>query len=160
VEAPDTRVTLRPATEGDRELLFRVYASTREEELAPVPWTPPQKEAFLRMQFEAQDRWCRENYPGAEYQVILVDGAPAGRLYLHPREDEVRIMDIALLPEHRGTGVGTYLLKGVVEGAAASRKRLSIHVEKHNPARRLYERLGFRDVKDAGVYTLMEWRPG
>jgi ribosomal protein S18 acetylase RimI-like enzyme len=153
-------VSLRPATEGDRELLFRIYASTREEELAPVPWTPRQKEEFLRIQFEAQDRWYRENYAGAEFRVILSNGVPAGRLYFHWRPDELRIMDIALLPEHRGTGIGTFLLRDLKRQALVQGKPVTIHVEKHNPARRLYERLGFREAGEAGVYCLLKWVPG
>ena len=98
---------LRPVEPDDREFLYRVYASTRTEELAVVPWDDAQKDAFLRAQFDAQDAWWRENYGGASFDVIVVDGEPAGRLYLHRGDTEIRIVDIALLPEHRGKGVGT-----------------------------------------------------
>ncbi|HXO21477.1 MAG TPA: GNAT family N-acetyltransferase [Thermoanaerobaculia bacterium] len=152
-------VTLRPAGPDDRELFLAVYASTREEELAQATWAEGQKEAFLRQQFEAQDRFYRENYPGALFQVILRDGAPAGRLYVHHRANEIRLMDIALLPEHRNAGIGTALLGDLFAEATAARKSLTIHVEKFNPALRLYERLGFRQIADKGVYVLMEWKP-
>lgn len=152
-------VTLRPATPADEPFLFRVYASTREEELAPVPWTTEQKRAFLAQQFRAQSAYYREQYPAAAFDVILADGVPAGRLYVNRAAEEIRLIDIALLPEHRGAGVGGALLRELQDEARATRRRLTIHVEKMNPARRLYDRLGFRAVEDKGVYDFLEWRP-
>ncbi|HEV3458593.1 MAG TPA: GNAT family N-acetyltransferase [Thermoanaerobaculia bacterium] len=153
-------VACRAVSPGDEELLYRIYASTRFEELAPVPWTAAQKEAFLRMQFRAQSVDYAANFPDAAFQVILVDGAPAGRLYVDRRGDELRIVDIALLPEHRGTGIGGALLRGLLAEAAAAGKAVRIHVEQMNPALRLYERLGFRRTGGDGVYFLMEWTAG
>ena len=152
-----TAVALRPATPEDRELLYRVYASTREEELAPVPWPAEAKEAFLRQQFEAQDAWWRTHYAGATFEVVVVDGRDAGRLYLWAGKREIRIVDVALLPEARGGGVGTRLLRGVPERARAAGKSVTIHVERMNPALALYERLGFRLVEDKGVYLFLSW---
>jgi len=151
------RVELRPATPEDRELLFRVYASTREEELAPVPWPPEAKEAFLRQQFEAQDAWWRTNYAGASFEVVVDDGRDAGRLYLWEGPSEVRIVDVALLPEARRGGIGTRLLEDVKARASAAGKAVTIHVERMNPALGLYERLGFRLVEDKGVYLFLSW---
>jgi ribosomal protein S18 acetylase RimI-like enzyme len=150
---------LRPVEPGDEEFLYRVYASTRTEELAVVPWDDDAKEAFLRMQFAAQDTWYHEQMPDASYQVVLVDGEPAGRLYVDRREDEIRIVDIALLPEHRGRGLGTALLRELLEEADAAGKPVTIHLERFNPALRLYERLGFAQVEDQGVYLFLERRP-
>jgi ribosomal protein S18 acetylase RimI-like enzyme len=150
---------LRPARAEDRDLLLRVYASTREEELRLVDWSDEQKDAFLRMQFEAQDAYYREHYDPATFDVIEVDGEPAGRLYVARWEDEIRIIDIALLPDYRGRGIGTALLRALLDEAAEAGKRLSIHVELNNPARRLYERLGFAPVEERGVYVLMEAAP-
>jgi ribosomal protein S18 acetylase RimI-like enzyme len=147
---------LRPARAEDRDFLLRVYASTREEELRPVDWSAEQKAAFVQQQFEAQDAYYREHYDPATFDVIEVDGEPAGRLYVARWEDEIRIVDIALLPEHRGRGTGTALVRALLDEAAAAGKRLSIHVEVNNPARRLYERLGFAAVEERGVYVLME----
>jgi ribosomal protein S18 acetylase RimI-like enzyme len=152
-------ITLRPVSPEDREFLFRVYASTREEELALTDWDEEQKRVFLEGQFGAQDAWYRERYPGATLDVIEAGGEPAGRLYVHRREREIRLMDIALLPEHRGGGIGSSLLHDLMAEAAAADKRLTIHVEGYNPARRLYERLGFRKIDEHGVYHLMEWTP-
>jgi ribosomal protein S18 acetylase RimI-like enzyme len=152
--------TLRPARPEDREFLLAVYASTRAEELAPVPWTGEEKAAFLRMQFEAQDVHYRAHYDGATYDVIEVDGVLAGRLYLHRTPKEIRLVDIALLPRFRGTGIGTRLLADLVAEAEGRGVPLTIHVEISNPARRLYQRLGFAPVEEHGVYLLMERRPG
>lgn len=155
-----TDVTLRPIREEDMELLFRLYASTRAEEMSTiVDWTDEQKEAFLRMQFQAQHAWYQEHYIGAQFDLLLVDGAPAGRLYVHRREAEIRLMDISLLPELRGSGIGTQLLRELMSEAEAAGKSLTIHVEKYNPAMRLYLRLGFKPIEDRGPYDLLEWRP-
>jgi ribosomal protein S18 acetylase RimI-like enzyme len=143
---------------ADAEFLLAVYASTREEELAVVPWTPAERAAFLRMQFEAQDRFWREQRPDAVFAVILVDGEPAGRLYVDRRPEEIRIVDIALLPDHRAMGVGTLLIRRILDEGIASGRPVSIHVERGNRARALYERLGFRQIDTTGVYDLLEHR--
>ena len=153
-------VALRQKSEQDTEFLFSVYASTRTEELAQVGWDDRQKERFLRMQFEAQRQCYESNYPGAEFQIILVAGRAAGRLYVHRRPKEIRIMDIAVLPEFRGGGVGSGLLKDILAEGQRTGRSVSIHVEVFNPALRLYERLGFRRTALNGVYHLLEWTPG
>jgi ribosomal protein S18 acetylase RimI-like enzyme len=124
-----------------------------------VPWDDAQKEAFLRMQFDAQDAWWRENYAGATFDVIVVDGEPAGRLYVHRGPSEIRIVDIALLPDHRGRGIGTSLLRDLLAEGDAGEKSVTIHVERMNPALRLYERLGFAVAEDKGVYLFLERKP-
>ena len=124
-----------------------------------MPWDKNQKDAFLRAQFDAQDRWYRENYTGASFDVILVDGERAGRLYLNRGDSEIRIVDIALLPEHRGNGVGSALLRDLLAEADAAGKRVTIHVERQNRALGLYERLGFHQAGEQGVYLRMEWEP-
>jgi GNAT superfamily N-acetyltransferase len=148
---------LRPATDADLPFLFRLYASTREEELATVvDWSAEQKQAFLRQQFEAQHAWYREQYPGAAFDVVEVEGKPAGRLYVDRWEREVRVVDISLLPEHRGRGRGGALLAALFAEADAAGKPVSVHVERFNPALRLYGRLGFAFREDKGVYLLLE----
>jgi GNAT superfamily N-acetyltransferase len=167
VSTPAGRVHFRPITEADRETLSRVYASTREEELSQVVWEPGQKEAFLEQQFAAQHSWYQENYPGAEWLVILRDGGrdegqgpvPAGRLYVVRWEKEIRLIDIALLPEHRNGGIGSAILGALLAEGDAIGKPVTIHVERFNPALRLYERLGFAPVEERGPYFLMRRQP-
>lgn len=153
-------LSLRPITADDRDLLYRVYASTREEELAGVDWDAGRKAAFLLMQFEAQHSYYQANYPGARFEVILLDGAPAGRLYLDRRAAEIRIVDIALLPAYRRRGLGSALLRAILAAGDEAGLPVTIHVERFNPAMRLYERLGFREVEDKGVYAFMSRPPG
>jgi ribosomal protein S18 acetylase RimI-like enzyme len=148
-------VRLRPVTDADRPFLLELYAGVRAPELALVPWDDATKRAFVAQQFAAQDAHYRAHYPGATLDVIEVGGAPAGRLYVHRGEHDVRIMDIALAPEHRGRGIGTALLRALIAEAGA--RTLSIHVEAGNPARRLYERLGFRPAGEHGVYVLLTY---
>lgn len=159
--APETMVTvdLRPVTAGDRDFLLAVYASTRADELAAVGWTDDQKQAFVRQQFEAQATSYAQHHPEARNDVVVVDGQPAGRLCVDRRPEEIRIVDIALLPAHRNAGIGTGLLRQLMAEASESGRPLGIHVERFNPAMRLYTRLGFRPVTEHGVHVLMEWTP-
>ena len=150
-------VQLRPATRADRAFLVDLYAGTRADELALVNWDDATKRAFVVHQFSAQDDHYRANYPGATLDVIEVDGERAGRLYVHRGAADIRIMDIAVSPEFRGRGIGTALIEELIAEARSSGRRVSIHVEMQNPARGLYERLGFVPVGEHGVYVLMEW---
>jgi ribosomal protein S18 acetylase RimI-like enzyme len=152
-------ITLRPIAQGDEELLYRIYASTREAELAMTDWTDEQKTAFVQMQFAAQHSHYQEYYPNAAFMVILADEQPVGRLYVDSWPDQIRVVDITVLPEYRNAGLGTGLLKGLMSEATKAGKPLTIHVEQYNPALRLYERLGFTRIGERGVYYLMEWRP-
>jgi ribosomal protein S18 acetylase RimI-like enzyme len=147
---------LRPAVGADRAFLVELYAGLREPELAHVAWDDDQKRAFVEHQYAAQDAHYRSNYPGATLDVVELDGERAGRLYVHRGPSDIRIMDIALLPAFRGLGIGTALLRTLVDEADASGRKLSIHVEANNPARALYDRLGFRPAGEHGVYVLME----
>ena len=124
-----------------------------------MPWDEEVKRAFLTQQFEAQDAYYREHYTGTSYDVILADGEPAGRLYVARWPDEIRIVDIALLPDFRGRGLGSALLADLIAEADDAGKPLSIHVEMNNPARPWYERLGFEEAGEFGVYVLMRRAP-
>lgn len=143
----------------DLPFLFRLYASTREEELAPVPWTAEQKQAFLAQQFQAQHSHYMRYFPGSDWLIAEVSGTPVGRLYLDTRDGEIRIIDIALMPDQRRQGLGRAMLEDVLALAAAGGRSVSIHVEQFNPAMRLYLRLGFVTSGEAGVYHLMRWSP-
>ncbi|MCY0093641.1 GNAT family N-acetyltransferase [Hoeflea ulvae] len=152
-------LTCRPMTTEDLGFLSRLYASTRADELAPWPWSDAQKATFLDMQFQAQHSHYLAHYPDALWLVLERAGKPVGRLYLEYWPGEHRIIDIALMPDTRGQGVGTALLMDVMDGAARASKPVGIHVEKNNPAMRLYRRLGFKTVEDKGVYDLLRWQP-
>lgn len=149
-------ISYRPARSDDDELLYAVYASTRTDEMRLVPWTEDEVETFLRQQFEAQRTHYLRHLPDAEYLVIECTGEPIGRLYLDRREDELRIVDIALVPEHRGRGLGKAILSDLIDEAAERGLPVRIHVERNNPALGLYRRLGFRVLADEGVYLFME----
>jgi ribosomal protein S18 acetylase RimI-like enzyme len=150
-------VSLRPITPADISFLAGVYASTRAEELAVTGWSDEDKAVFCRRQFDAQSAHYGENYPGASLQIIERDGTSIGRLYVAHWEREIRIMDITLLPKSRGSGIGTKLLRGLQEEARSAGKSLTIHVERFNRALQLYQRLGFKQTEDKGVYLLMKW---
>jgi ribosomal protein S18 acetylase RimI-like enzyme len=154
-----TTIRFRAAQDSDLPFFFTLYGSTREEELAQVDWSAEQKDAFLRMQFEAQHCYYHEQYPDADYLVVQKDDVDIGRIYLHRRADELRLIDIALIPESRNQGLGCQLLRDLLDEGQASALPVRIHVETYNPAMALYLRLGFNPVEDQGVYQLMEWQP-
>lgn len=160
VSNPLNGVTLRPRREDDRDFLHALYAGTRTREMDMVPWSEDEKRAFLAMQFDAQTRHYDEFYADAEFLVVETGDGPIGRLYVQRRDDEIRVVDIALLPEARGRGIGGALMHRVLEEARERKVPCRIHVEADNPAMRLYRRLGFREVDENGVYKLMEWRAG
>jgi ribosomal protein S18 acetylase RimI-like enzyme len=152
-----TSIALRPITPEDESFLRRLFASTRAEELAITGWSEEKKAAFCRMQFDAQSADYRKNYADASFDIIERDGVAAGRLLVWRSGKEILIVDISLRPEHRGAGIGTKLLRELQDEARAAGKSLTIHVERYNPALRLYKRLGFKTVEEQEVYLLMEW---
>lgn len=152
-------ITLRDALPADERFLFEVYASTRAEEMALVPWNEEQRKSFLTMQFAAQHSHYREQFPEANYGVILRDDQAVGRLYVLRDKTETRILDITVLPEYRNRGIGTSLLRDLLDEASHSGKPVLIYVETFNPSLRLFERLGFRIMAEEGFNFLLEWRP-
>lgn len=156
--AADAGLTFRRITEADLPFLAQLYVSTRTDELAATPWSEEQKAAFLAMQFRAQHAHYQQHYPTADWLVTMLRGEDVGRLYLDRWPSEHCVIDIAFLPECRGSGLGGALMRDLLDEAAAAGKAMSIHVEKYNPAMRLYRRLGFVTEEDKGVYDLMRWR--
>ncbi|MGY3694843.1 ribosomal protein S18 acetylase RimI-like enzyme [Bradyrhizobium sp. USDA 3240] len=148
----------RRLSEADLPFLGRLYAATRTEELAPVPWSEADKAAFLDQQFRAQHAHYQQYYPNADWLVITREDEDIGRFYIERWPSQHRIIDIAFMPAHRGRGYGEALLRDAMDEAADAGKDVSIHVEKLNPAMRLYRRLGFVTEEDKGVYDLMRWR--
>jgi GNAT superfamily N-acetyltransferase len=154
-----SRLSFRPAEPGDDPFLCALYADTRKEELAVTGWEESQKAAFLKAQFEAQSSHYKTHYAEAEFKLILFDQQPIGRIIIYRSGQEIRLVDIALVREWRGRGVGSYLMKALMDEASAVGKPIRIHVEKFNPALNFYRRLGFVSIEDKGVYWFMEWKP-
>ena len=152
-------VFLRLARKDEDAFLFQVYASTRAAEMAWLDWTHLQKEAFLQMQSTAQLKHYRLNYPRAEYQIIEQNGVAVGRLIVDLSKNPILLMDIALLPEYQGKGVGTALIQDLMTEAAGRGWSLCLHVETFNPAVHLYSRLGFVKSGELGIYHEMTWQP-
>ncbi len=150
---------LRPVSMADDDLIFRVFASSRAEEMKLVAWDETAKLGFLHMQFLAQQAHYRTNFPLASHDIILVGGDPVGRVYVDRRETEIRILDITLLPEARGQGIGYRLLQDLMQEAETVHKKLSIHVDHSSPSLGWFERLGFVCAGGNGISSLMEWNP-
>ena len=152
-------VRLRRAEIGDEPFLLRVYASVRAQELALVPWDDQQKQVFVEMQFTAQLQHYRTHYPAAEQLVICAGDRPVGRLYLDKRPTEFRILDIAVLPENRKAGIGSLVIRNILNDALAARLPVTIYVESFNPSLLFFEQLGFRKLAQDEFNVLMQWDP-
>jgi len=151
-------LTLKPVTNDDEEFLLSVYDSTRTEELAQAEWQPGQREAFLKWQFDLQRREYDARFPDADYFVITIDERPAGRIWIGQDDKQIRLLDIAILPEFQNRGAGTLLLRWLIDQAKAANKPLRHMVfVLNNEAHRFYERLGFVMIEDLGAYKHMQW---
>jgi ribosomal protein S18 acetylase RimI-like enzyme len=150
---------LRPATSQDEPFLQNLFASTRADELALMNWDENQKEFFIAMQFRAQSSQYVTSYPDAVNSIVLWNDAPIGRLILNRGEREFTLVDVALLPAHRGAGIGTHLIEDLLLEAAAAGKPVRLNVWHSNPAKKLYQRMGFSTANDEGVYCEMCWNP-
>jgi RimJ/RimL family protein N-acetyltransferase len=155
---PQTRdITLRPVQPEDTSFLFQVYASTRASEMALVSWSDDLRHAFVSSQFAAQRDFYQQKYPHAEHNIILSNGRPVGRLFLARLDDQLRIVDITILPEERNSGIGTTLLNELLDESRRCGKPVRIYVENFNPSLRLFERLGFRQLEEQGAHLLLQW---
>lgn len=153
------RIARRPAAAADASFLFELYATTRVADPAFTGWSAAELDSFLRMQFDAQCRYYAARFPDAAFEVIEQNGRPIGRLTVHESSEAVRIVDIALLPDARGQGVGAALMRAVMHDAAGRSKPVVLHVDHHSRAQRLYARLGFERDGESGPYLAMRWRP-
>lgn len=152
------KTTLRPAGTEDQDFLFKLYASTRLQEIAAFGWPAAQQEAFLRMQFMAQQRGYESIYPQTEHQIVELDGMSIGRIMVHRGKDFTRLVDISLLAEYCGHGIGSELMGALIQQCASDGATLKLQVRQVNPAVRLYERLGFIRTSEDPVYIHMERR--
>jgi ribosomal protein S18 acetylase RimI-like enzyme len=154
-----TTPSLRPVVDGDADFLFALYSSTRQSEMdLLVEWTDEQRHQFLAMQHLAQASDYDRRFPDATYDVVMVGGVPVGRLWVERNTDEIRLLDIAVLPEYRGRGIGTVLLRQLQDEARERGVPLRDSVSYDNPrAEALYRRLGFRQIGDSGTYRALEW---
>ena len=152
-------ITMRQVSQEDEPFLYEVYASTRAAEMSVVPWEEAQKEAFLKQQFTAQRDHYLKHYPEAQYQIILLDERPVGRIYVDRSDDEIRILDITLLPHYRGAGVGTPLIEEIMSEGQRSGRAVSIYVDNFSPALHLFDRLGFNRIEENGIHVLFKWNP-
>jgi ribosomal protein S18 acetylase RimI-like enzyme len=155
----DEQVTLRPVTAADDDFIFNCYASTRAQELAQVPWSPEQKEAFVKMQYTAQKQHYAAEAPHANHDIIYVGSTPVGRIFLDRRDNALHILDITVLPQHRNQGTGALLLRRLLDEAGRAGKPVTIYVESFNPSLRFFERLGFLKDHEKGFHLLMKWQP-
>jgi GNAT superfamily N-acetyltransferase len=156
---PAMSVLVRAETAADIDFSASLYALTREAELAAVDWPDEMKRAFCRQQFDAQHAHCRQHYPKAEFLIIERDGIPVGRVYFEHTAKELRLMEITLVEAVRNLGIGGAISDALLQRARAAGIPMSLHVEPFNPARRLYERQGFREVETRGLYLYMVCAP-
>jgi GNAT superfamily N-acetyltransferase len=155
----DNSISLRPATTEDRELLLTVFKSSRGEDLRELGWDEDRVGEFLDMQFEAQQRLDQNEYQQADHQIVLSADKPAGRLTVERRDHEIRCVEVALLPAHRNTGIGTFLIRQLQDEARLANKPLRLGVIRFSRAVGLFARLGFVRTSETGTHFQMEWLP-
>lgn len=146
-------------TESDEEFLTELYASTRAAEMAIVPWESEQKRAFLKMQFEAQDRYYRDRYPNASFEIIKLNDHRVGRLYHAELADEIRIIDLAFLPEQFDNKVFIELVERILQKGERAGKPVQIYLEASDPTIEIFVNLGFQKIDQHGIYFLWQYQP-
>jgi GNAT superfamily N-acetyltransferase len=149
----------RPIAAGDMDFLCSLYASTRTQELAATGWPEAAQRQFLAQQFDFQHRYYQEHHADAEFLLLLRHDRPIGRLYWRARPAQATLIDVSLLPDQRGQGLGSALLQDLTARADRQGQDIDLHVEPANPARRLYERFAFTAVDVHGVYLHMRRTP-
>ena len=152
-------VTLRAATSSDHDFLLAVFASARSDELAALGWDPVQTRAFIQMQYQAQQQNYSAHYPTAENNIIVLAEQPIGRMLVDRTKETIRLLDIAILAEYRNKGIGSSLIRDLLDEATAAQKPLRLSVYKFNPALRLYERMGFLRDGEEALYIHMQYLP-
>jgi ribosomal protein S18 acetylase RimI-like enzyme len=152
-------VTLRAATPNDEGFLLQLFASTRMDEFRFLDADERQKEALITMQYNIRRLQYDDGYPQAEASIILFDERAVGRMLIDESEREITLVDIALMPDHRNSGIGTHLIKQLLNRAVSANKPVRLQVLKSSPAGRLYERLGFLRVEDQSMYLEMMFEP-
>jgi ribosomal protein S18 acetylase RimI-like enzyme len=152
-------IQLRDEQSGDEPLLFELYASTREEELALTGWGNATRQAFLNMQFRAMRQGYRSTFPKGQFSIILADGSPVGRVVIDRSPQELHVADIVVLAAHRSRGIGRRVMKDLMAEAAATGKPVRLQVLKQSRAIAFYQCLGFSRTGGTEIYDQMEWRP-
>jgi ribosomal protein S18 acetylase RimI-like enzyme len=150
---------VRPATADDDAFLYSVFCTTWEHEIAAMP-NPGLVRHFLRIQYTAQNRRFAQRFPGYERWVVMYDGQRAGRFFLHRSPSMLHLVEMTLLPEYRSRGIGSTLLRGVMDEAAAAGQSVSLRVARRNVrAASLYDTIGFRLVTMDDQDSYFEWTP-
>lgn len=151
-------ISFRPIRDSDHAFLQALYASTRwDVEFAELG--QQEKRDFLEMQFRAQHSHYQTHFSDAAFLIVLSGKTRIGRLYVHRTQEHILVIDIALLPEHRGQGIGTQLMSEILAEGQRTGKPVRIHVEHISPALPFYERLGFVAIDDIGTHLYMECKP-
>jgi len=150
-------IQLIPAGAQDQGFLQALHASTRADEVRLWAWDEAQTQAFLAQQFMAQQMGYRHQFGAEHDRIVHVDGTAVGRLFVAPVQGALQVVDIALLPAHRGRGIGTQLLRQVLQTAAGQGQSVRLAVLHGNPARHLYERLGFAVTSQDELYVDLTW---
>jgi ribosomal protein S18 acetylase RimI-like enzyme len=151
-------IGLRPEEPTDEALLFELYASTREDELAMTGWDNSARTAFLNMQFRAMRQGYRSMFPQGQFSIILANGTPVGRVVVDRTAEEIHVVDIVVSPAQRGRSIGTRIMKALIDEARQARRPVRLQVLKNSRAIGFYQRLGFSRISEADIYERMEWR--
>jgi len=153
-------ISLRAASPDDAAFQRALFETARVDASILAAWPEPARKVFLDQQFQFQSVHYARVHADADRLIVLVESLPAGRLIVDRASEGWCIVDIALLPAWRGQGIGSLLLQSVLAAAAhAGAPAVTLTVDLGNPARRLYQRLGFVTLEEVQPNAAMEWRP-
>jgi ribosomal protein S18 acetylase RimI-like enzyme len=153
-------VTLRPESGADGPFLHDLIRATIAAELGADAWPEPMRSHLVGIQCAGRRQSVRASHPDGQSHILLADGQPAGWLFTAHLPTEIRLVEIMVLASHRGQGIGSAAISGIIDDARRERKpvRLTVNVT-NTGATRLYERLGFRRTGGDAVQSIMEWTP-
>lgn len=152
-------IVYRPARSSDEPLLRELYALTRATEMAMVPWSDEQREMFIDMQFKAQQEHYRKAFSDATHDILLVNGSPVGNLYVQRRSDEIKIIDLNVLPSERKAGIGNQVVLKILNEAREEEKSVSVYVDTFSGSLQFFKRLGFEEAEQTGAHVQLRWFP-
>lgn len=151
-------IGLRDEQDSDEAFVAALYAGSRADEMARVPWPEPETAAFLRMQFALQRIHYRTHFADATFSIVVNGDVPIGRLYVQRAPDEIRLIEITLLPEWRGHGIGGALVQDLLnEGGARQARGVACRAEQPSstliPAAGIPAGRGCRALRPAGMVS-------
>jgi ribosomal protein S18 acetylase RimI-like enzyme len=150
-------LTLRPARIDDQEFLYLLFYSVYLEKLHPVPMSEEEKKQLLDLMYQGFTQHYNSRAISSDDRLVLLNNESIGRIILLQTCEEIRLADLAILPQYRGRGIGSALISQVQTESVMSKRPIRLQVARFDRALRLYQRLGFYKTDAIGPYLHLEW---